>query len=311
MDTPPGSSIPAAGPSPSSSTSPSPAAAAAAMTSPAPDSAEHKEIWDANAASWDAAIGDTGNTFYRHLVAPTALSLLALRPADNILELACGNGLFARRMCAAHADVRVLATDFSPAMLAAARARTSAAERERIFYRALDVTSERELDGLVALSGKHWGFDAIVCNMALMDLPDLAALAFALPRLLKSGGRFVATIMHPAFNSSGAHRALATADDPHAPGAHCVHVGRYLDIPPTSGKAVAGQSRAQYYYHRPLAEVLRPFLERGLVLDGFEEPAFRRDAEKGARKGRELSWMNYSQIPPVLGFRLRKGRDLE
>jgi len=61
----------------------------------------------------------------------------------------------------------------------------------------------------------------------------------------------------------------------------------------------------KYYFHRSLSELLRPFLVKGFVLDGFEEPAF-----KSCPDGKELSWENYSQIPPVMGFGLKKGRGL-
>lgn len=39
----------------------------------------------------------------------------------------------------------------------------------------------------------------------------------------------------------------------------------------------------------------------GFVLDGLEEPAFGPED----RGGRPLSWLNYTEIPPVLVARLR------
>lgn len=105
--------------------------------------------------------GASGNSFYRHLVSPAAERLLEVKPDDNVLELACGNGIFARRL--SQLGIRVLATDFSPKMIEVAKARTSEQDLKRICYMTLDLTKETELDGLVALSYKHLGFDAIVC----------------------------------------------------------------------------------------------------------------------------------------------------
>ncbi|KAF8537108.1 hypothetical protein BDD12DRAFT_848334 [Trichophaea hybrida] len=144
--------------------------------------------------------------------------------------------------------------------------------------------------------------------MALMDMPTLEPLANALPNLLTPNGRFIATVMHPAFNSSGMSRGVQVIDDPTSGRVRnvcSVNVERYLDIPPTRGEAIIGQPKPQYYFHRPLSELLRPFLAKGFVLDGFEEPAFK---ECPDRKG--LSWENYWQIPPVMGFRLKKGPGL-
>ena len=127
----------------------------------------HQEIWDANAKTWDAAIGTAGNCFYKHLVSPTALSLLSPLPDENILELACGNGIFARKL--AELGSHVLATDFSENMVEIARERTGGEEAGRgVRYMRLDVTSERELDGLVALAGEHLGFDGVICRSSFL-----------------------------------------------------------------------------------------------------------------------------------------------
>lgn len=126
----------------------------------------HREIWDANARTWDAAIGTTGNSFYRHLISPTALSLLCPLPEEKILELACGNGIFARKL--AELGSQVWATDFSENMVKIARERTGGEAGRRVRYMRLDVTNEWELDGLVALAGRHLGFDGVVCRSSLL-----------------------------------------------------------------------------------------------------------------------------------------------
>lgn len=143
------------------------------------------------------------------------------------------------------------------------------------------------------------------------------------------GLRFVATIMHPAFNSSGASRNIQVGEDPstgHQTTLYSINVSRYLDISPTKGEAIHGQSTAQvcspfyssstptegntkispgqYYFHRPLHEILSVFFRHSLVLDGLEEPAF--TARPSRHGNKELSWQNYTQVPPVMAFRLRR-----
>ena len=41
--------------------------------------------------------------------------------------------------------------------------------------------------------------DAVICNMALMDIPDLAATLFNVRRILADNGRFIFAILHPCF----------------------------------------------------------------------------------------------------------------
>lgn len=67
-------------------------------------------------------MGDTGNDFQRLLVAPASERLFNLHPGERVLEIACGNGVFARRL--AELGAQVLATDFSTSLLELARART-------------------------------------------------------------------------------------------------------------------------------------------------------------------------------------------
>ena len=41
--------------------------------------------------------------------------------------------------------------------------------------------------------------DAVICNMALMDIPDLTATFSSVRRVLVDGGKFVFAILHPCF----------------------------------------------------------------------------------------------------------------
>jgi SAM-dependent methyltransferase len=168
---------------------------------------EARDIWDANAAFWDAHMGDTGNDFHRQLVAPAAERLLAVRPGETVLEIACGSGLFARRL--AELGARVVATDFSRVFLERARVRVGEWAAERIEFCLMDATDSVQL---MALGERR--FDAAVCNMALMDMAEIEPLFGALARLLAPGprGRFVFTLSHPCFNTTGCARMVEETD---------------------------------------------------------------------------------------------------
>jgi 2-polyprenyl-3-methyl-5-hydroxy-6-metoxy-1,4-benzoquinol methylase len=118
---------------------------------------ETQAIWDAKAAFWDERMGE-GNAFHRVLVGPSVERLLAPQAGELILDIACGNGQFARHLATLGASV--VATDFSPSFLERARAR-SGAVADRIDYRLVDATDEA---ALLALGTGQ--FDGAVCNMA-------------------------------------------------------------------------------------------------------------------------------------------------
>jgi len=261
------------------------------MTDERPSGDEVRAPWDAMAAYWDEHM-EAGKTWQQGLVEPAVERVLEVRPGERILEIACGNGQFARAMAAQGASV--LATDFSEPMLERARAHGGDVE-----YRRADATDE---GALVAL-GEPGSFDAIVCNMAIMDIVDIQPMARAGAILLAPGGRFVFSTLHPAFNSSpGTARVLEQSDDDSGVvRRYFVKVTRYGT--PATGKGVAleGQPRIQWYFHRSLSDLLRPFLQSGFVFDAVEEPVLPPEmVEPGAPEAVFLD------VPPILVARLRR-----
>jgi 2-polyprenyl-3-methyl-5-hydroxy-6-metoxy-1,4-benzoquinol methylase len=256
---------------------------------------EVRRIWDANAAFWDGHMGAEGNTFHRELVAPAAERLLALSPGERVLEIACGIGLFARRM--AELGAEILATDISPAFLERAKARAGE-HADQITFRPLDATDRDQLNTL----GED-RFDAAVANMALMDMPEVTPLFEALALLLRPGGRFVFTVMHPCFNTDGCTRLAEQSDDgERIVTTYAIKVTRYKGLAPTRGIGIRGQPVPQYYFHRTLSDLLNPAFAAGLVLDGLEEPTFGEPTEGEPA----LSLRRFREMPMVLAARLRR-----
>ena len=255
---------------------------------------ETQAIWEAKAAFWDERMGE-GNAFQRVLIGPATERLLGVRPGQEILEIACGNGVMSRRL--ASLGAHVVATDFSAAFLERARAR-SRDHADRIDYQLVDATDE---DQIRALGDGR--FDAAVCNMALMDMAAIAPLMRGLVRVLKPGCPFVFSVMHPAFNNP-AGTTLGLEEEDRAGRlveTYYIKVTRYLHVPPTKGVGMADEPLPHYYVHRTLSSLLGACFAVGFVLDGLEEPAF--GPQDG--QGRPLSWLAYTQIPPVLAARLR------
>ena len=259
---------------------------------------ETKRIWEGKAAFWDHRFGE-GNAFHKILVEPAMDRLLDLRPGERILEIGCGNGAYTRHLAALGA--RVLATDLAESFLDRARERT-VEHADRIEYRSLDATDAAALAEIDAAR-----FDAVVATMVLMDMPVIAPLFAALPRLLRPGGRFVFAVMHPCFNSNGA--AMVVEEDWNDEGIlrtrYAMKVSRYLDVRPGKGIGMIGEPEPHYYFHRPLHVLLGEGFGAGLMVDGLEEPAFPHSADR-SRAG-SLSWQNYTEIPPALVARLRPG----
>lgn len=237
-----------------------------------------------------------GNPFQLALIGPAAERLLAVQAGGRILDVACGNGVFARRL--ASLGARVTAVDFSPRFLELARAR-SPASGEPIDYRLADATDE---DQMAALGEEQ--YDAVVCNMALMDMPVVEPLFRAARRLLRPTGRLVFAIAHPAFNSNEATHLVELADRAgDLVETRAIKMSGYLRVPPGKGMGMPGEPAPHWYFHRPLAELFGACFGAGLAIDGLEEPAF---GPEHAVPERPLSWFNFQQFPPVLVVRARR-----
>lgn len=255
--------------------------------------AETRDVWNRNADLYDERMGDDGNDWHRKLIRPGTERLLDIRPGERVLEVACGTGLFARRLAALGA--RVLAFDVSDRMIGHAR-RRSRAQSDRIDYRVIDAADR---DQLQALHGEP--FDAAVANMALMDVPSIEPLSEALSGLLRPGGRFVFSVMHPCFQAPGMTKvAEETEADGRLLTRFSVKVSEYATPKAHLGMAILGQPVPQHYFHRPLSTLFAVFFDAGFVLTGLEEPTFGPDTEPTRLQG----WINRPEIPPVFIARM-------
>jgi 2-polyprenyl-3-methyl-5-hydroxy-6-metoxy-1,4-benzoquinol methylase len=250
---------------------------------------EAHDIWNQNAAFWDEFTGE-GTSWHTQLLGPAVDRLLQLKPGEQVLDVACGNGNFARRM--AQQGAYVTACDFSEVFLERARARTTE-HGERIDYRLIDATNEAQLFSLGTRR-----FDAAHCGMALQDMTSIDPLLSSLSQLLKSTGRFVFSVMHPCFNAAGVKMVMEEEDkEGDIITVYTVKVSRYLGLTPRKGLGIIGQPTPQYYFDRPLSVLFNACFRAGWVLNGLEEPAF---AESHG-SSRPLGWSGkFKEIPPVL-----------
>ncbi len=252
-----------------------------------------RDIWDANADAWDKKIGGGGG-WQSTLVGPTVEKMLAIQAGETVLDVACGNGIFSRRL--AELGASVVASDFSAKLIEHAKARTNS---DRIEYHVTDATDFEQLMALAGSDNKR--FDAAVCNNALMDMPEIEPLFRAVATLLKPDGRFVFSVMHPCFNGQAISMQAELPDYAQTP-TYSINIRSYLSAEVTTGTAIAEQPQEQYYWHRPLHLLLNSAFSSGLVMDRLEEPKITPASE--TRPSSAFAWENYD-MPPLLFIRLR------
>ncbi len=216
--------------------------------------------WEQMTDWWDEKLGDEGDLWHRALIDPPLLLLVGEVKRMRMLDLACGNGYLSRRF--ARQGASVTGVDANAPLIERDRAR-EAREPLGITYYMSDAAS---LDML-----EDGAFDLAICNMALMDIENAAGAIQEVARVLRPGGRFIASLSHPCFdkaNTSGwsIERIYPTTTI-------WRKMSRYREI--ATGEVpwtVRGQVINTHAYHRPLSWYFRTFRNSGMVVAALEEP---------------------------------------
>lgn len=237
--------------------------AASVLTSP----------YDAIATWYDEGIRRGGSI--HDLVLPGLFELIGSTRGSTICDLACGQGVLARHL--AGQGAHVVGVDLSAELLQIAH-REEYAHPLGITYLHDDA---QHLHRLADAS-----FDGMVCNLALMDIADLAQAAATIWRILRPGGWFVFALLHPCAPVSSEEGTLL----------HAYHdyfeEGFWRSGNPTSVRGRVGA------HHRTMSTYLNSFLSAGFCLEQVLEPQ--------ARGPFAASIEGYDRVPVVFIARWRK-----
>ena len=134
-----------------------------------------------------------------------------------------------------------------------------------------------------------------------MDMAEIEPLISAAAILLKAGGDFVFSLLHPCFNSGLTKQGMERHDiGGELVEEYFVRVSRYSQPVTTRGLAMLGQPVPHFYFHRSLSELVQTFFSAGFVLDGLAEPSFEANADR-----QKMFEMVFQEIPPALVARMR------
>lgn len=145
--------------------------------------------WSAMPTDAVESYDDQGDFPKRHLMNEYLLRLLGPLDGRKVLDAGSGEGYFSRLLAERGAEV----VGVEPADALLARAQTIEQERgQGIRYVQADLST---------LPDVGQPFDAVVCSMVLLAVPDWQAAMSACVQAVRPGGRFVFSITHPAFEN--------------------------------------------------------------------------------------------------------------
>jgi ubiquinone/menaquinone biosynthesis C-methylase UbiE/ADP-ribose pyrophosphatase YjhB (NUDIX family) len=218
------------------------------------------QCWDEAAEEFASYFADGGDRYHAHIINPCLLELLGDVEGKTILDLACGEGHFARQLAkVTKGRVRVVGVDASQTMIRIAQER-STDYGECLTFQLGDAADLGDLP-------PH-SFDVVVCNMALMDMQDYAAAISQVARVLRPGGAFVFSILHPCFFTPGC--GWLQDDEGDITG---WRVGKYYSQLAWKWTVKHVMASQTFMFHRPLQDYARVLRDNGFVFVDLREPA--------------------------------------
>jgi ubiquinone/menaquinone biosynthesis C-methylase UbiE len=137
--------------------------------------------WDRAAAAYEQGWRDQLEPAHSLM-----LEMAALRPGERVLDVACGTGLISFRAAEAVGEEgAVVGTDISGEMVETARRGAAARACGNVSFERSDAQ---------ALPWPNATFDAALCGLGLMYVPDPLEALCEMRRLLRPGGRAAAAV---------------------------------------------------------------------------------------------------------------------
>jgi SAM-dependent methyltransferase len=147
---------------------------------------DQRDFWDRRADAWDRRV-DSLNAFSDAYGIPT-MDALGVKPGERVLEVGCGPGSTAIELATRVApDGEVVGVDISPAMVAAATRRATAAGVDNVRFVAANAQTEDLGDD----------FDAVYSRFGVMFFDDPATAFANIGGSLHAGGRLACAVWGP------------------------------------------------------------------------------------------------------------------
>lgn len=148
----------------------------------------NSKFWEDSAEKWDEFISQ-GDVFRKNLLDKAILDLLGNIRERNILDAGCGQGYFSKILN--DSGAKTIGIDESEKLISIARSKNK--ENKSLEFIRHNLKNDLPFD--------DHKFDAVLCNMVLMDIDPIDGVIKEFSRVLKNNGELIFSIIHPIFSS--------------------------------------------------------------------------------------------------------------
>lgn len=216
---------------------------------------EKNTSWSPVSKWYGDIVGESGHYFHQHVILPGIKALMEPKAGDSVLDVGCGQGVYARTLMHSVAYVGI---DASKELVLAAQKLDKNAKHS---YYVADATK-----GLPVAAGS---FDHAVCILAIQNMKAGDKCIANISTALKSGSDVVIVMNHPSFRIP---RQSSWGKD-EANKLEYRRVNRYLsplEIPINAHPGLS-DSPMTWSYHQPLQYYFKALKSAGLAVTDLEE----------------------------------------
>ena len=224
--------------------------------------------WSAVAPWYHDLVGERGHYYHQHVIWPALARRLQVKPGDHVLELGCGQGVYARTL---PSGVHYLGIDLSRALVQAAARQ----DRDQAHsYQVGDATHD------LALAPQT--YDHALSILALQNMVAADQAIAQMARAVKRGGDLSLVLNHPAFRIP---RQSSWGEDV-ATKVTYRRVDRYLSPLEIPVNAHPGDktSPVTWSYHQPLSYYIDALAAHGCYLVHLDELVSDRESQGKKRR---------------------------
>lgn len=239
-------------------------------------------------ANWYKEHLEGDDTFHVKVLLPNLLRLIDPKHSEQIIDVACGEGFFARAL--RERGAAITGVDIAAPLI-------EAAKRHEVPGITYHVGSAIELSEIAP-----GPFDQALCVLALQNMEHADHAIIEVAKVLKGGGSFHLVLNHPAFRIP--KETYWGYDD--AKHVQFRRVDRYLseakeEITMHPGAKVSEKTIS---YHHPLQWYVKHLAKSGLMIDRLEEWISHKVSDSGPRANAENRARK--EIPLFLYIRAKK-----
>ena len=230
-----------------------------------------KTSWGKVAGWYNQLLEEGEDTYQEKLIKPNLLRILEPKKGEEILDVGCGQGYFAREF--GRLGAKVLGVDVAGELIKLAKDQAGPNEKYLVM----------SAEQMVSLKDNQ--FDSAVCVLALQNIKNLQSAVLEISRVLKPGGRAVLVLNHPTFRvptASGWGYDETVAVQYRRVEKYLSEITQEVDM--TQGVKDPKKKKFTWSFHRPLQVYFKAFAKAGLFVVRLEEWVSHKTSDKGPRK---------------------------